>query len=72
MSAAHASSLGIVAYLALFATVGLAFLFVSLLIGRFFRPSPSPIPLFLLAGAIIWCIWAVRPTRTTQGTRAAP
>ncbi len=39
MSAAHASSLGIVAYLALFTTVGLAFLFVSLLIGRFFRPS---------------------------------
>jgi NADH-quinone oxidoreductase subunit A len=43
MSAAHASSLGIVAYLALFASVGLAFLFVSLLIGRFFRPSdPTP------------------------------
>jgi len=38
MSAAHAT-LGIVGYLALFATVGLAFLFVSLLIGRFFRPS---------------------------------
>lgn len=39
MSAAHATSLGIVGYLALFTAVGLAFLFVSLLIGRFFRPS---------------------------------
>ena len=39
MSSAVASSLGIVAYLALFAAVGLLFIFVNLLIGRFVRPS---------------------------------
>jgi NADH-quinone oxidoreductase subunit A len=38
MSPAIASSLGIVAYLALFATVGIAFLFANLLVGRFLRP----------------------------------
>ncbi len=38
MSPAFASSLGIVAYLALFAGVGLIFLFVNLLVGRFLRP----------------------------------
>lgn len=38
MSPAFASSLGIVAYLALFASVGLIFLFVNLLVGRFLRP----------------------------------
>jgi NADH-quinone oxidoreductase subunit A len=38
MSPAIASSLGIVAYLALFATVGIIFLFVNLLVGRFLRP----------------------------------
>ena len=38
------SSLGIVAYLALFATAGLLFVFASLLVGRFFRPSnPSAV-----------------------------
>jgi NADH-quinone oxidoreductase subunit A len=35
---AFASSIGIVAYLALFASVGLIFLFVNLLVGRFVRP----------------------------------
>lgn len=35
---AFASSIGIVAYLALFASVGLIFLFVNLLVGRFLRP----------------------------------
>ncbi len=39
MSPAFASSIGIVAYLALFASVGLIFLFVNLLVGRFVRPS---------------------------------
>ena len=34
-----ASSIGIVAYLALFALVGLAFVLVNLLIGRFLRPA---------------------------------
>jgi NADH-quinone oxidoreductase subunit A len=38
MSPAIASTLGIVAYLALFATVGIVFLFVNLLVGRFLRP----------------------------------
>jgi len=38
MSPAFASSIGIVAYLALFAGVGLIFLFVNLLVGRFLRP----------------------------------
>jgi NADH-quinone oxidoreductase subunit A len=38
MSPAIASSLGIVAYLALFAAVGFVFLFVNLLVGRFVRP----------------------------------
>jgi NADH-quinone oxidoreductase subunit A len=38
MSPAIASSLGIVAYLALFAAVGIAFLFANLLVGRFLRP----------------------------------
>jgi NADH-quinone oxidoreductase subunit A len=38
MSPAFASSIGIVAYLALFAGVGLIFLFVNLLVGRFVRP----------------------------------
>lgn len=35
---AFGSSIGIVAYLALFASVGLIFLFVNLLVGRFVRP----------------------------------
>ena len=38
MSPAIASSLGIVAYLALFAAVGIVFLFVNLLVGRLVRP----------------------------------
>ena len=38
MSPAIASSFGIVAYLALFAAVGIVFLFVNLLVGRFVRP----------------------------------
>ncbi|MDP6447469.1 MAG: NADH-quinone oxidoreductase subunit A [Pirellulaceae bacterium] len=38
MSDAVASSLGVVAYLALFAGVGVVFLFVNLLIGSFVRP----------------------------------
>jgi NADH-quinone oxidoreductase subunit A len=38
MSPAIASSLGIVAYLALFAMVGIAFLFVNLLVGALLRP----------------------------------
>jgi len=38
MSEAVASSLGIVAYLALFFGVGLLFIFVNLLVGRFLRP----------------------------------
>ena len=38
-----ASPTGIAAYLALFATVGILFLFVNLLIGRFLRPhAPNP------------------------------
>jgi len=39
MSPAVASSMGIVAYLALFAGVGVIFLFVNLLVGRFVRPA---------------------------------
>lgn len=39
MSDAVASSLGIVAYLALFASVGVIFIFVNLLLGSFLRPS---------------------------------
>ena len=38
MSPAIASSFGIVAYLALFAAVGIVFLFVNLLVGKFLRP----------------------------------
>lgn len=38
MSPAQESSLGIVAYLALFTIVGLLFLFANLLLGRFLRP----------------------------------
>src|SRR6186713_1321796 len=37
------SGIGIVAYLALFASVGVVFLFVNLLVGRFLRPvNPHP------------------------------
>ena len=39
MSPAIASSLAIVAYLALFASVGIIFLFVNLLVGKFVRPA---------------------------------
>jgi NADH-quinone oxidoreductase subunit A len=39
MSDAVTSSLGIVAYFALFFSVGLIFIFVNLLVGRFVRPS---------------------------------
>lgn len=39
MSPAVASSVGVAAYLALFATVGLLFVFVNLLVGRFVRAS---------------------------------
>src|SRR5262245_4815642 len=43
MSPAIASSFGIVAYLALFSLVGIAFLFVNLLVGKFLRPhDPHP------------------------------
>jgi NADH-quinone oxidoreductase subunit A len=43
MPDAVTSSLGIVAYLALFATVGIAFLLVNLLVGRLVRPrNPHP------------------------------
>ena len=43
MSPAEVSSLGIVAYLALFGAVGILFLFVNLLLGRFLRASnPQP------------------------------
>jgi NADH-quinone oxidoreductase subunit A len=43
MSPAIASSLGVVAYLALFAFVGIAFLFVNLLVGKLLRPhDPHP------------------------------
>lgn len=43
MSPAIASSMTIVAYLALFAAVGVFFLFVNLLVGKFLRPdNPSP------------------------------
>ncbi|HEX5103962.1 MAG TPA: NADH-quinone oxidoreductase subunit A [Pirellulaceae bacterium] len=38
MSPAIAYSFGIVAYMALFAAVGIAFLFVNLLVGKFLRP----------------------------------
>ncbi|MFV1966968.1 MAG: NADH-quinone oxidoreductase subunit A [Pirellulaceae bacterium] len=43
MSAALSSSVGIVAYLALFAGVGLLFVFAALLVGRFARPA-NPFP----------------------------
>lgn len=39
MSVAVSSSLGIVAYLALFATVGIIFLLANLILGRFVRPN---------------------------------
>src|SRR2546423_5241348 len=43
MSPAIASSLGVVAYLALFALTGIAFLFVNLLVGMLLRPhDPHP------------------------------
>ncbi|MFM7845837.1 MAG: NADH-quinone oxidoreductase subunit A [Planctomycetota bacterium] len=43
MSSAQDVSIGIVAYLALFAGVGIVFLFANLLVGRFLRPdNPSP------------------------------
>ena len=43
MASALHSSTGIVAYLALFAGTGFAFVFVNLLLGRFFRPrNPHP------------------------------
>ena len=43
MPSAIDSSIGIVAYLALFAGVGVVFLFVNLLVGRFLRPvNPHP------------------------------
>jgi NADH-quinone oxidoreductase subunit A len=43
MSPAIASSFGVVAYLALFALVGIVFLFANLLVGRFLRPhDPHP------------------------------
>jgi NADH-quinone oxidoreductase subunit A len=43
MSPALASSLGIVAYLALFAVVGIVFLAANLLVGKFLRPhDPHP------------------------------
>ena len=43
MAAAMNSSTGIVAYLVLFSGVGFAFVFVSLLLGRFVRPA-NPFP----------------------------
>src|SRR5512145_2533587 len=39
MSPAYYSSLAIVAYMALFAAVGIGFLFVNLLVGKFLRPA---------------------------------
>ena len=39
MTDAVSSSLGVVAYLALFFGVGLLFIFANLLIGRFLRPA---------------------------------
>src|SRR5437764_840711 len=43
MSPAIASSLGVVAYLAIFAFTGVVFLFVNLLVGKFLRPhDPHP------------------------------
>src|SRR3954447_17786143 len=43
MSPAVASSLGIVAYMAIFALTGVVFLFVNLLVGRLVRPhDPHP------------------------------
>jgi len=43
MSAAVGSSLGIVAYMALFALTGIAFLFVNFLVGKLLRPhDPHP------------------------------
>src|SRR6188474_3608233 len=38
MSPAVASSIGVVAYLAIFAFTGIVFLFVNLLVGKFVRP----------------------------------
>lgn len=38
MPSAFVSSVGIVGYLALFATIGIVFLFANLLVGRFLRP----------------------------------
>lgn len=43
MSPAFESSVGIAAYLALFAAVGVVFLFANLLVGKFLRPD-NPIP----------------------------
>src|SRR4051812_43213400 len=43
MQTASDASIGIVGYLALFAGVGVVFLFVNLLVGRFLRPvNPHP------------------------------
>src|SRR3989440_1952556 len=43
MSPAIASSFGIVAYMAIFAFTGIAFLFVNLLVGKLLRPhDPHP------------------------------
>ena len=43
MSPAIASSLGVVAYLAIFAFTGVVFLFVNLLVGKLLRPhDPHP------------------------------
>src|SRR5438874_5034094 len=43
MSPAIASSLGVVAYLAIFAFTGVVFLFLNLLVGKFLRPhDPHP------------------------------
>ncbi len=43
MGSAVETSVALVAYLALFASVGMIFLFVNLLVGKFLRPSnPTP------------------------------
>lgn len=43
MSSAVSGSTGVVAYLALFTGIGIVFVFINLLIGRFFRPkNPHP------------------------------
>ena len=39
MHSAISDSVGLVAYLALFAGVGILFVFVNLLVGRFLRPN---------------------------------